>query len=94
MVSIQSPLQLSLAEFLQQPETKPASEYIDGKIYQKPMPKKLPLKFIIEEKAKRGITISMKLERRSHYPASRSNLPLNAPTPNSNELNASLTPCA
>ena len=29
---------LTLDEFLQQPETKPASEYIDGKIIQKPMP--------------------------------------------------------
>jgi len=29
--------QLSLEEFLQLPETKPASEYVDGKIYQKPM---------------------------------------------------------
>ena len=29
---------LTLAEFLEQPETKPASEYIDGIIYQKPMP--------------------------------------------------------
>jgi len=29
---------LSLTEFLQLPETKPASEYVDGKIYQKPMP--------------------------------------------------------
>jgi len=29
---------LTLEEFLQQPETKPASEYIDGKIIQKPMP--------------------------------------------------------
>ncbi len=29
---------LSLEEFLKLPETKPASEYIDGKIYQKPMP--------------------------------------------------------
>ena len=27
---------VSLAEFLQLPETKPASEYIDGKIIQKP----------------------------------------------------------
>ncbi len=26
---------ISLAEFLQLPETKPASEYIDGNIYQK-----------------------------------------------------------
>ncbi|MEB3281270.1 MAG: Uma2 family endonuclease [Lyngbya sp.] len=30
---------LSLDEFLALPETTPASEYIDGKIYQKPMPK-------------------------------------------------------
>jgi Uma2 family endonuclease len=28
----------TLEEFLQLPETKPALEYIDGKIYQKPMP--------------------------------------------------------
>lgn len=39
MTSIQSPPKLSLAEFLELPETKPASEYIDGNIYQKPMPK-------------------------------------------------------
>ena len=39
MTSIQSPPKLSLAEFLEQPETKPASEYINGQIYQKPMPK-------------------------------------------------------
>jgi Uma2 family endonuclease len=39
MTSIQSPSKLSLAEFLELPETKPASEYIDGQIYQKPMPK-------------------------------------------------------
>jgi len=31
--------QMSLAEFLQLPETKPASEYIQGEIEQKPMPK-------------------------------------------------------
>ena len=36
--SIKSPTQISLEEFLQLPETKPASEYINGKIYQKPMP--------------------------------------------------------
>lgn len=30
---------LTLQEFLQQPETKPASEYINGEILQKPMPK-------------------------------------------------------
>jgi Uma2 family endonuclease len=36
---IQTPSRLiTLAEFLQQPETKPASEYIDGQIIQKPMP--------------------------------------------------------
>ena len=29
---------LTLEEFLQQPETKPASEFINGKIRQKPMP--------------------------------------------------------
>jgi Uma2 family endonuclease len=29
---------LTLTEFLQLPETKPASEYIDGQIFQKPMP--------------------------------------------------------
>ena len=29
---------LTLAEFLQLPETKPASEYIDGQVIQKPMP--------------------------------------------------------
>ena len=29
---------VTLAAFLQQPETKPASEYIDGQIIQKPMP--------------------------------------------------------
>jgi Uma2 family endonuclease len=39
MSKIQAPPKLSLAEFLQLPETNPAGEYIDGKIYQKPMPK-------------------------------------------------------
>lgn len=29
---------LTLTEFLQRPETKPASEYIDGRIIQKPIP--------------------------------------------------------
>ncbi|NJO42471.1 MAG: Uma2 family endonuclease [Cyanobacteria bacterium CRU_2_1] len=33
-----SSTKLSLEEFLKRPETKPASEYIDGRIYQKPMP--------------------------------------------------------
>ncbi|WP_404783469.1 Uma2 family endonuclease [Altericista sp. CCNU0014] len=36
---VQTPTQLiTLEEFLRQPETKPASEYIDGQIIQKPMP--------------------------------------------------------
>ncbi len=36
---IQTPSKLiTLDEFLQQPETKPASEYIDSQIIQKPMP--------------------------------------------------------
>jgi len=39
MSRLQSPAQLSLADFLELPETKPASVYIDGGIYQKPMPK-------------------------------------------------------
>jgi Uma2 family endonuclease len=36
---VQTPVkQITLAEFLELPETKPASEYIDGQIIQKPMP--------------------------------------------------------
>ncbi len=36
---VQTPTKmLTLEEFLELPETKPASEYIDGKIIQKPMP--------------------------------------------------------
>lgn len=35
---IAAPSNLSLEEFLKLPETEPASEYIDGRIYQKPMP--------------------------------------------------------
>ncbi len=38
MVTTQSK-PITLEEFLELPETKPASEYIDGKIIQKPMPK-------------------------------------------------------
>jgi Uma2 family endonuclease len=37
VLSVESPATMSLEEFLALPETKPASEYIDGKIYQKPM---------------------------------------------------------
>jgi Uma2 family endonuclease len=33
------PQRISLSDFLRLPETKPASEYIDGQIIQKPMPK-------------------------------------------------------
>ena len=37
---VQTPIKtLTLEEFLQQPETKPASEYIDGQVFQKDMPK-------------------------------------------------------
>jgi Uma2 family endonuclease len=39
MVQIPSRI-LTLEEFLHMPETKPASEYIDGQIIQKPMPKR------------------------------------------------------
>jgi Uma2 family endonuclease len=39
MTSAQLSDRLSLSDFLKLPETKPASEYINGKIYQKPMPK-------------------------------------------------------
>jgi Uma2 family endonuclease len=36
---VQTPIKpIGLEEFLQLPDTKPASEYIDGKIIQKPMP--------------------------------------------------------
>ena len=38
-ISLESnPNTISLDEFLLLPETKPASEYIDGQVYQKPMP--------------------------------------------------------
>ncbi len=38
-VMVQTPTKpLTLEEFLQLPETKPASEFIDGQIIQKPMP--------------------------------------------------------
>jgi Uma2 family endonuclease len=38
VTSIQSPSKISLEEFLLLPETKPASEYLDGQISQKAMP--------------------------------------------------------
>jgi hypothetical protein len=41
---IQAPIRLlTLAAFLQQPETKPASEYIDGQVIQKPIKRLKPL---------------------------------------------------
>ena len=39
MTSTDTQIKLSLAEFLELPETEPASEYINGRIYHKPMPK-------------------------------------------------------
>jgi Uma2 family endonuclease len=43
------PASLTLGEFLKLPETKPASEFVEGRIYQKPMPQgkhsRLQLKF-------------------------------------------------
>ena len=38
VTSIQSPSKISVEEFLLLPETKPASEYVDGQISQKAMP--------------------------------------------------------
>ncbi|NJL83118.1 MAG: Uma2 family endonuclease [Chloroflexaceae bacterium] len=38
-MTITKPISLTLEEFLKLPETKPASEYIDSAVIQKPMPK-------------------------------------------------------
>jgi len=38
VASVKSPEKLTLEQFLQLPETKPASEYFENKVYQKPMP--------------------------------------------------------
>ncbi len=38
LTAVNSSKQITLEEFLQLPETKPASEYIKNQIYQKPMP--------------------------------------------------------
>ena len=38
MTGVVKPLTLTLEEFLKQPETKPASEFIDGRVEQKLMP--------------------------------------------------------
>ena len=37
MTSVKSPQQVTLEEFLQLPETKPASQYLNNQIYQKPI---------------------------------------------------------
>ncbi|HEY9861627.1 MAG TPA: Uma2 family endonuclease [Candidatus Obscuribacterales bacterium] len=38
-MTVAKPTSVTLEEFLALPETKPASEYIDGEVIQKPMPK-------------------------------------------------------
>ena len=38
-MTVAKPTSVTLEEFLALPEIKPASEYIDGKVIQKPMPK-------------------------------------------------------
>jgi Uma2 family endonuclease len=38
-MTVAKPASLTLEEFLKFPETKPASEYVDGEVIQKPMPK-------------------------------------------------------
>lgn len=38
-MTVAKPVSPTLQEFLKLPETKPASEYIDGEVIQKPMPK-------------------------------------------------------
>ncbi len=38
-MTVAKPESLTLEEFLRLPETKPASEYLDGEVSQKPMPK-------------------------------------------------------
>jgi Uma2 family endonuclease len=59
---VQTPLRtITLEEFLEQPETKPASEYIDGQIIQKPMPQ--GRHSIIQGKL--STEIELKLERQS-----------------------------
>ena len=37
-LAIAKPITLELEDFLQQPDTQPASEFINGQITQKPMP--------------------------------------------------------
>jgi Uma2 family endonuclease len=75
---VQTPIKpITLEEFLQLPETKPASEYIDGQIIQKPMPKgrhsiiQRELLFAISPfLSKKGIAEAFP-ELRCTYPAGR-----------------------
>jgi Uma2 family endonuclease len=48
MILTESPIIKSLDDFLNLPETEPACEYIDGQIYQKPMPQGKHSKLQIE----------------------------------------------
>ena len=50
----------TLEEFLELPKTKPASEYIEGKIYQKPMPQ--GKHSILQRELSFSLTVSFKLE--------------------------------
>ncbi|MGB7439972.1 MAG: Uma2 family endonuclease [Coleofasciculaceae cyanobacterium] len=52
---------LSLMEFLDLPETNPASEYIDGKITQKPMPQ--GKHSILQRELSFALTLALKAER-------------------------------
>jgi Uma2 family endonuclease len=52
---------LTLDDFLQLPETKPASEYIDGQIIQKPMPQ--GKHSIIQTELAAAINVAMKSQR-------------------------------
>lgn len=59
---VQTPTKpLTLDEFLQQPDTKPASEFIDGQIIQKPMPK--AEHSIIQSKLTVAIYLSLSSEK-------------------------------
>ena len=59
---VQTPTKLlTLDEFLQQPDTKPASEFIDGQIIQKPMPK--AEHSIIQSKLTGAINFSLESEK-------------------------------
>ncbi|NEO47281.1 MAG: Uma2 family endonuclease, partial [Moorea sp. SIO4A3] len=52
---------LTLAEFLELPETKPASEYVNGQIQQKPMPQ--GKHSILQGELSFALTLALKPER-------------------------------